>query len=696
MHTRPAPLGAYGRIGLISLFLTASIFGCVTDSADGDHADPMGGASAGEEGALTLTPAAFEYSGSIELGGTSATVRLTNTGSAPVNISSVSVDREGEEDTFTLRWRTGSDGAEYMEAVTAAGEDRLAYPVIMASGASLDLQLQIVPAGDTFPTGAVVLSTDLPESPTIRVPIEYRLTQPRIHVDPDRIDFGELGAGQTATQELVVSNRGDQTLTVERLNLVGNPAFTVSMNDDDAWIDATAVEPPVAAIIPGDQRLLRVRYATADQAANAVLNIESDDPTRPTVAITLRGGFSAPCLEVTPAAVEFRSVPVDESEIQMVTLRACGSAPVQVNQVTLTEASDPAYSLGDAPQPSPFVLGGPDGPEEVELPVFFGPLEDRIHNGSVVIESDDERRPTRRISLLGRGVENACPHANVPEDEITVRPLEVVVLDGSPSFDPDGPDGQPVAYEWVFIDRPAGSVSSPHEAFFDPASPANGGVDDDPSTPQAVFFVDLPGVYTAELRVRDANGLTSTACGHDAQVTIVAQVVHGLHIQLVWRTPADEIVGDNQGTDLDLHLLHPFGDTWFSAPYDCYQANPIPEWGQLEYLADDPLLDLDDIDGDGPENILLEAPQNTDELLRPYVVGVYYAQSADRVTGTELGSSFATIRVFVGGELAWENPGDPADGREMLEAGDFWEAVQIEWPGARVTSRNRYHPGFRP
>jgi hypothetical protein len=46
-------------------------------------------------------------------------------------------------------------------------------------------------------------------------------------------------------------------------------------------------------------------------------------------------------------------------------------------------------------------------------------------------------------------MENACPEARTTQDEIEVWPLDVVVLDGSPSFDPDGPSDRPVRYEWV-------------------------------------------------------------------------------------------------------------------------------------------------------------------------------------------------------------------------------------------------------
>ena len=62
----------------------------------------------------------------------------------------------------------------------------------------------------------------------------------------------------------------------------------------------------------------------------------------------------------------------------------------------------------------------------------------------------------------------------------------------------------------------------PLERFYEPAQPVNGGDPDDPSTPEAVFFVDMPGTYTVELRVTDNLGLDSVACMNATAVTITA------------------------------------------------------------------------------------------------------------------------------------------------------------------------------
>ena len=166
-----------------------------------------------------------------------------------------------------------------------------------------------------------------------------------------------------------------------------------------------------------------------------------------------------------------------------------------------------------------------------------------------------------------------------------------------------------------------GSVSQPVESYFNPADPASGGPADDERTPTSEFFIDIAGTYTAELRVTDNLGLDSVTCDNAAVVTIIAKPEEAILVQLSWRTPGDMNETDRDGTDLDLHLLHPNAQNWGNAdrfePYDCYFKNPIPDWGQLENESDDPSLDIDDLNGSGPENVTLAVPEDRSSHANP-------------------------------------------------------------------------------
>ena len=79
-------------------------------------------------------------------------------------------------------------------------------------------------------------------------------------------------------------------------------------------------------------------------------------------------------------------------------------------------------------------------------------------------------------------------------------------------------------------------------------------------------------------------------------------------------------------------------------------------------------LDRDDTDGAGPEIIQLAALEEG-----TYRVGVYYW------TDNDFGPSFATVRIYVDGALAFESA------EVGLAPQDFWEVATITGPNAPLT-----------
>ena len=151
-----------------------------------------------------------------------------------------------------------------------------------------------------------------------------------------------------------------------------------------------------------------------------------------------------------------------------------------------------------------------------------------------------------------------------------------------------------------------------------------------------------------------------------------------IHIELTWSTPNDPDESDEDGSDVDLHLLHPSGEYWNDDLWDCYYANESPDWGDPGPEGN-PSLDIDDTTGAGPENINLDAPEDTDSLGAPYRVGVHYYSSEDFELGRDFGASEALIRVYLAGVLEGEYR------RELPRAGNFWEVVAIFWTLQRTS-----------
>ena len=119
---------------------------------------------------------------------------------------------------------------------------------------------------------------------------------------------------------------------------------------------------------------------------------------------------------------------------------------------------------------------------------------------------------------------------------------------------------------------------------------------------------------------------------------------------------------------MDLHLLHPLGE-WFQLPWDCFDGNANPDWGQAASPSDDPSVDRADSDGAGPEEINLDSPENN----RVYRVGVHYRSDHG------YGASFVTVRVYVQGVRRFE-----LANKRMPAADYFWDVAAIAWPGGHI------------
>ena len=152
-----------------------------------------------------------------------------------------------------------------------------------------------------------------------------------------------------------------------------------------------------------------------------------------------------------------------------------------------------------------------------------------------------------------------------------------------------------------------------------------------------------------------------------------ADPTEDIHLQLVWNTPSDPDQTDVNGTDLDLHFRHPQADDW-SGPFNCSWQNPNPDWGEPFDMADDPSLDIDDINGAGPENINLSNPENA-TVEAPYRVGVHYFRSDLNLgANAEMSAeSEVTVRVYLSGELTYSAT------RRLESSNDLWEVAAIIW-----------------
>lgn len=236
--------------------------------------------------------------------------------------------------------------------------------------------------------------------------------------------------------------------------------------------------------------------------------------------------------------------------------------------------------------------------------------------------------------------------APVPEPPTAVisgpanaSPLDIVLLDGTASF-----SEQSVieTYEWSVTGRPGGSHAEIVPDMVDPRL--------------VTFRVDLAGDYEIELKVTDDRGMDDTD--------------HWRFSAVPWQTVHVELTWDRAETDIDLHLVSESeGGSFYSEPFDCFYENTNPDWGVLGIDVDDPAIDIDDVDGYGPENVSLNEPQENHR----YRVLVHYFDDRG------VGASTVTVRIYLSGLLRYEGI------RPLDRTGSGWEVATIDWPTGEVT-----------
>jgi hypothetical protein len=200
-----------------------------------------------------------------------------------------------------------------------------------------------------------------------------------------------------------------------------------------------------------------------------------------------------------------------------------------------------------------------------------------------------------------------------------------------------------------------------------------------PATAEVAYFTpDVAGQYRIRLVVTDDDGLTG-AC----EFLVRATPSEGLRVELFWNPPEDPY----DTTDVDLHLLHPSAPNWFHDTGDCYFGNcnassgAVLEWDVPSYRPDNPRLDIDDVDGYGPENINVDEPLSG----HVYTVGVHYYSDDGQ------GPADAYVKIYCGtisiDPVAEYGPRTITTSTDW-GMNDFWKVAEVTWTGYGCTVRD--------
>ncbi len=369
----------------------------------------------------------------------------------------------------------------------------------------------------------------------------------------------------------------------------------------------------------------------AQQSYTATLEINSDDPTHPTVGISLSGaGTTEGLLDVEPNPLDFGNVGQGQTQAGDLALKSHGSAPLEIFSISLADGGDPAFSILS----STSIDGGillDAGDEISPFVLSFSPTASTPANasGALVIESSDPTHQPYLVPLTGQGILAPIPIISAPT---TAAIGETVTLDGGGSYDPNVPPRDPLTYQWAFGSKPVESTAQLSSTIAEAPT----------------ITLDVVGTYTFQLNVTNSAGVPSIA---PAVAMIYAKPTDDLYVEMVW---------NNNPVDMDLHLIVDGGV--FDGEGDCNAYNP--DAGFSCTPGSDHLV------GPGPEWIGVAIPAATDYEVE---CKLYDAHNASNE------STIVTVRVYVYGVLAAQLC------QQMDSIGQLWPALTVAWPSGTVT-----------
>jgi hypothetical protein len=314
--------------------------------------------------AVLSTPA-LDF-GTVAIGGGTAdrTVRVTNRGTAALDLTSITLGPAPG-----LRLITGNSAT-------------------VAPGASTDITLRCAPTSTNYVAGTLTIASNDSIRPSISVPVACEGAAATLDVPAIPVDFGTVANGQTRNQQVTIRNLSSQSV-----NITG-ATFTNSQ--------FRLITPRLPfSIAPSASATLDLQFAPIVAGlATATMALNTDDPSV-TAQISLRGNGTGSTqtngrLVVEPNQLVFGDVIVNQNRTLPLILRNAGSGLLTVTSVV---SNNPVFTISGATFPASIQVGA-----TVELQVRFSPTAATASNSVLTITSDSSTGSDLLLSVTGAGL----------------------------------------------------------------------------------------------------------------------------------------------------------------------------------------------------------------------------------------------------------------------------------------------------
>ena len=217
-----------------------------------------------------------------------------------------------------------------------------ATPLELEPGAGTTVTVRFTASSLQPSTGALLVDSNDPDTPSLRVPIVARRRQgPVLVVCVDSaeiplaqqcgsappIPFGDVRPGEYREATVVLRSEGTDAVIISAAALSGGNTGAFSV-----------IGTATASLAPGSQRVVRVRLTpTGDGALASTLALTSNDGDR-TIALSGAGASGAVC--VSPSLVDFGAVVPGNAVTRSISISNCGQGDIVIDAVALVSGAD--------------------------------------------------------------------------------------------------------------------------------------------------------------------------------------------------------------------------------------------------------------------------------------------------------------------------------------------------------------------
>jgi hypothetical protein len=310
-------------------------------------------------GQLQANPASLSF-GSVGTGGNATQqVALSNTGTAPVQISSIAASGAG----FSVN------------GITA--------PLTLNAAATATLSVVFAPATGGNATGSVTVTSNA-NNPSLTIALTGTGAQPGLSITPTSFAFGSVTDGQTKSQTFTLTNTGAASLTISQLSVSG------------AGYSLSGLTTPKTIAAGTSATFSAVFAPTTAGSLPGTITIASNAPGSPsTLALSGTGVALQASISLTPTSANFGSVVVGSANSQTIQVTNTGNAVLTITQATVTGTGFSTTGLTLPLSINPGLSS--------TFNAQYQPAATGAASGSLTIVSNAPTSPSA-ISLTGTGV----------------------------------------------------------------------------------------------------------------------------------------------------------------------------------------------------------------------------------------------------------------------------------------------------